>query len=207
MSRWSRARTASVTSTSVTGRPDRRSSAAKRATAAERSRGTLSARSGQERGEPRLGDLGAEALHVVDVLQHAAERLADERFVDVVGVERRERLGPVERLGDTRDLREPYLAQGLHELGDLAGEPAVDARHLARDDPDLLVGRWIVDPEVETPAAERIGELARAIRRQDDVRRVRGLDRADLGDRHLPVGEHLEQESLEFFIRAIAFVD
>src|SRR5215813_9005986 len=109
MSRWSSARTASVTSTSVTGRPERRSSAAKRATAAERSRGTRSARTGQERGEARLRDLGAEALDIVDVLQHAAERLADERLVDVVGVQRRERLRPVERLGHTRHLRETHL--------------------------------------------------------------------------------------------------
>ena len=134
---------------------------------------TLSARRRQERGEPRLRDLGAEALHVVDVLQDAAERLGDQRLVDVVGVERRERLGPVERLGHPRHLREPHLAQGLHELGDLAGEPAVDPRHLARDDPDFLVGRRVVDPEVETAAAERIRQLARAIRGQDDVRRVR----------------------------------
>src|SRR2546421_12556060 len=115
MSRWSRARTASVTSTSVTGKPERRSKVAKRATAAERSRGTLSARCGQERAEPGLGDLGAEPLHVVNVLEHAAERLIDERLVDMVGVKRGERLGPVQRLGHPRHLREPHLPQRLHE--------------------------------------------------------------------------------------------
>src|SRR5207249_3821035 len=164
MSTWPRARTASVTSTSVTGKPERRSKVAKRATAAERSRGTLSARRGQERTEPGLGDLGAEALHVVDVLQDAAERLTDKRLVDVVGVQRGKRLGPVERLGHPRHLREPHLPQRLHELRDLAREPTVDARHLARDDPDLLVGRRIVEPEIETPAPERVRQLARAVR-------------------------------------------
>src|SRR5262249_40884873 len=172
------ARTAAVTSNQVTGRPERRSRAAKRATAADRSRGTRSARRGQERGKPGLGDLGAEPLHVVDVLQHAAERLADERFIDVVGVQRREGLRPVERLGHARHLREAHLAHALHELRDLAREAAVDTRHLAPDDPDLLVGRRIVEPEVETPATERVGQLARAVRRQDDVRRMRRLDRA-----------------------------
>ncbi len=38
------------------------------------------------------------------------------------------------------------------------------------------------------------------------MRRVRRLDRADLGDRHLPVREHLEHERLEFFVAAIRFV-
>src|SRR2546425_11219781 len=99
MSRWSRARTASVTSTSVTGRPERRSKGAKRATPAERSRGTLSARRGEERAEPGLGDLGAEALHVVDVLQDAAERLTDERPLDLGGVGGGGRPGPGGRLG------------------------------------------------------------------------------------------------------------
>src|SRR2546422_2256903 len=91
MSRWSSARTASVTSTSVTGRPDRLSSVANRATADDSSRATGSARRGQEGTEPRLRHLGAEAPHVVDVLQHAAERLDDQRLVDVIRVQRRKR--------------------------------------------------------------------------------------------------------------------
>src|SRR5437773_11171704 len=33
-----------------------------------------------------------------------------------------------------------------------------------------------------------------------------GLDRADLGDRHLPVREHLEHERLELFVTPVAFV-
>ena len=118
----------------------------------------------------------------------------------MVGVERGKRLGPVERLGHPRHLREPHLPQRLHELRDLAREPTVDARHLARDDPDLLVGRRIVEPEIETPAPERVRQLARAVRGQDDVRRVRRLDRADLRDRHLPVREDFEHEGFEFFI-------
>ena len=40
-----------------------------------------------------------------------------------------------------------------------------------------------------------------------DDRRLRGLDGAELGDRHLEVGEHLEQERLEGFVGAVELVD
>ena len=79
--------------------------------------------------------------------------------------------------------------------------------HLARDDAHFLLEAREVDPQVETAAAERVGQLAHAVRGQDDVRRVRRLDRADLGDRHLEVGEHLEQEGLELLVGAVDLVD
>ena len=36
---------------------------------------------------------------------------------------------------------------------------------------------------------------------------MRGLDRAELRDRHLEVGEHLQQERLERLVGAIELVD
>ena len=39
------------------------------------------------------------------------------------------------------------------------------------------------------------------------MRRVGRLDRADLGDRHLPVGEHFEHEGLEFLFDTVDLVD
>src|SRR3989454_4582497 len=121
----------------VTGSPRCRSSIANRATAVDSSRAIVLAPGWDERRQPRLGDLRAEPLHVVGVLQETAERLGDDRLVEMVGVKRGERLGPVERLGDPRHLREAHLAERLHELRDLARQPGVDSRHLARDDPSL----------------------------------------------------------------------
>ena len=62
------------------------------------SRATGSARGGQERGEAGLADLRLEPPDVIGVLEDAAQGLVDERLVEVVGVERDERLRPVERL-------------------------------------------------------------------------------------------------------------
>jgi hypothetical protein len=45
----------------------------------------------QERLQARLLDLRAEAPDVVGVLEHAADRLADDRLVQVIGVQRRQR--------------------------------------------------------------------------------------------------------------------
>jgi hypothetical protein len=83
---------------------------------------------------------------------------------------------------------------------DLAGEARVDPRHLPLHDAELLLEARIVDPEVKAAPAQRIAQLTRAVRGQNHVGRVRGLDRPDLGDGHLPVCEHLEHERLELLV-------
>jgi hypothetical protein len=50
-------------------------------------------------------------------------------------------------------------------------------------------------------------DLARAVGRDDHDRRLRRLDRAELGDRHLEVGQHLEQIGLERLVGAVELVD
>src|SRR5690348_8424304 len=49
--------------------------------------------------------------------------------------------------------------------------------------------------------------LSRAIRRDHDDRRCRRLDDAELRDRDLIFGQHLEEKCLERLIRAIELVD
>src|SRR5205823_4560431 len=130
---------ASVVWIRVTGRPCWRSSVANRATAVDSSRGRTSGPGGDEGPEPGLGDLRAESLHVVGIFQQAAERLGEDGLVEMVGVERGERLGPVERLRNPGHLREAHLAYRLHELRDPARQAGVDPWHLARDPPRLLL--------------------------------------------------------------------
>ena len=59
----------------------------------------------------------------------------------------------------------------------------------------------------ERAALERIVQLARPVRREDHGRLASGPDRAELGDRDLEVGEHLEQECLELLVGAVDLVD
>ena len=49
--------------------------------------------------------------------------------------------------------------------------------------------------------------VAGAVRGDDDQRRHRGAERAELGDRDRIVGEHLEQECLELVVGAVDLVD
>ena len=60
---------------------------------------------------------------------------------------------------------------------------------------------------VEAAPLDRIVQVARAVGREHDDRRVRGGDRADLGDRHARLGEQLEQERLEVVVGAVDLVD
>ena len=69
----------------------------------------------------------------------------------------------------------------------------------------LQVG--IIDPVVEAAALQRVVDLARAVRGDDDDRRLRRLDRADLRNRHLEVRQHLQQIGLERLVGAVELVD
>src|SRR5262245_12857060 len=125
----SSARTASISSDTVKGSPARRSIWPKASVAVMRSRGAVtsppSALRGDEALEPARRQLAPEAPDVVRVLQDAAQGLGHQLLVQVVGVERRQRLRPVERLGDAGDLGEADRPERLHEARDLAGEALV----------------------------------------------------------------------------------
>jgi hypothetical protein len=60
---------------------------------------------------------------------------------------------------------------------------------------------------VDAAPAQGVVELARAVRGEDHERALGGPDRPDLGDRHLEVGEELEQERLELVVGAVDLVD
>ena len=50
-------------------------------------------------------------------------------------------------------------------------------------------------------------DLTCPVGRDDDERRLLGAERAELGDRNLEVGEHLQQEPLELLVSAVELVD
>ena len=75
------------------------------------------------------------------------------------------------------------------------------------DDLDLAVDRRMADPVEERAPLEGVVQLARPVGGEDHRRLAAGADRAELGDRDLEVGEHLEQERLELLVGAVDLVD
>ena len=122
-------------------------------------------------------------------------------------MERHQRRPPVDRLRDAGLLVEVLLAELLHERADLSGEPLVDARHLRPQNLVLPLEARVVDPEVEAAALERIVDFACAVGGDDHEGLPVRLQRAQLRDRDLEVGEHLQQERLELLVGAVDLVD
>ncbi len=82
-----------------------------------------------------------------------------------------------------------------------------DAAGAEHDDLRLARRVGIGDPVIGAAAAERLVQLARPVGGEHDDRRRRRLDRADLRDGDLVVGEKLEQERLELVVGAVDLVD
>ena len=115
---------------------------------------------------------------------------------------------PVERLGDARRLEQVLLAQRLDEM---RRPPATAAcampGTLARTIASSRSAFGIADPVIEAAPLQRVVDFAGAVRGDDHDRRMRRLDGAELGDRHLEIGQHLEQEGLERLVGAVELVD
>ncbi len=118
-----------------------------------------------------------------------------------------ERRRPIEGLRYARHLAQILLAHGRDHARDLQGERRVDARRARDDDPRLSVDVGEIDIVIEAAPAQRVGQFACAVRGQHDARDRGRLDRAELGNTDLEVGQKLEQERLEFLVGAIDLVD
>src|SRR5579859_169127 len=208
-STWLRARVASFR------RPGPASSPASwRSRAKPASRGSRSGRTSLTvKGLPRFGSgyEGRDGLprpgEVLLVLERGAQRRLDQRGVDALGAQRRQRAGPVERLRHSRQLVEVHLAEPADEQRHLAGEPGGRLGDAGLDDGDLLFEVGVVDPVVEAAPLQRVMDLAGAVGGDDDEGRPLGGDRAELGDRDLEIAQQLEQEGLELLVGAVDLVD
>ena len=119
-----------------------------------------------------------------------------------------ERARPVDRLGDRRRLLELERADRAHDARDLVGERFVDLGDAHAHDVLLALETRVVDVQVEAAALERLRQLAGVVRREDHDRPPRRAhDRAQLGNRHLEVGEHLEQQRLGLDLHPVDLVD
>ena len=144
---------------------------------------------------------------VVLVLQQHAERVLHRRRVEPDRVQRDQRVGPVDRLGDARHLEQVERAHALHELDDLHDSRSAAPGAFRRTISSSRSTRREVDPVVQAAALQRVVDLARAVAGDDRDRRRVGLDGAELGDRDLVLGQHLEQEGVEGLVGAVELVD
>ena len=65
----------------------------------------------------------------------------------------------------------------------------------------------IVEMQVQAPPLERLRQLPRVVRREEHERDLLGPDRAELGDRHLVLRQHLEQQRLGLELDPVHLVD
>ena len=160
---------------------------------------------GPPRDTPRPS--AADEPDVLLVLEQDAERRVDDLRRQARSPEGHQRSGPVERLGHAGQLGQVDLTQPLDERDHRARELRVHAREPRLDDGVLLVRRGVVDPVVQAAPLERVVDLARAVRGQDDPRGLLCLDGPDLRHRDLEVGQDLQQVRLELLVRPVDLID
>ncbi len=158
--------------------------------------------------EHRLDALAAHGLDVFLVLEQDAERLVDRARRRA----RRDRAPRAPRPSPASPTRPPVLyssavrsscTNAVTCSASRAGHPG----SLAATMRCSVSAVRIVDPAVDAAALQRVVDLARAVRRDDDDRRLGGADRPELGNGDLEVGQQLEQVALELFVGAVDLVD
>ena len=93
------------------------------------------------------------------------------------------------------------------DLDEPAGDGLRQFRRVQTHDLELVLELGVVEPQVQAAALERLGQLTRVVRgQQHDWVRAR-LDAAELRDRDLEVGEHLQEHRLELLVGLVDLVD
>src|SRR5829696_2555343 len=159
---------------------------------APRSRGRC--RLAAERGV--LLELLGRLRDVALVLEQDVRGARRRRCVDLLDAEQQERARPVDRLGHRGRLLQLELPDRAHDAGHLVGQGVGDAGNLREHDLALTVQIRVVDVEEQAAPLQRLGQLAGVVRREEHEGDLLGRHRAQLGDRHLVVGEDLEQQRL-----------
>src|SRR3954471_16575812 len=118
--------------------------------------------------------LHADALgHHVEVgavLHDDREGALEHGLVDVVGAEQDQRTRPVDRLGDRGRLLQVEAAHHVDHLDELARHVLAQLWRVQPHDLELALHVGVIEPEVEAAALQRLGQLARVVRREQDQR-------------------------------------
>ena len=166
------------------------------------------ARAGQRAAEHRLDPLAAHRLDVFLVLEQDPERLLDRGRVELVCDSSATSAATQSSVSDTpAALYSSAVRSSCTNAVTCSASRAGTSGTLAATIRSSFVEVGIVDPAVEAAPLQRVVDLARAVRGDDDDRRLGGADGAELGNRDLKVGEQLEQVALELLVGAIDLVD
>ena len=103
-------------------------------------------------------------------------------------------------------LLEVELPDRPDDAGNLVGQVLIDALDLGFDDLALALEVRVVDVEVEAAPLEGLGEFAGGVRGEEHQRHLGGDDRPQFGDRHLVLGEDLEQQGLGLYLEPVDLV-
>src|ERR1700730_8810730 len=131
-------------------------------------------------------------IEVVAFLHHGAQGVLGDLRAEIRFAEEVEGAYPVDRLGDPGWLGEVQFAQPVDGLDHLAGQRLGDARRADQHDLHLTLGGWGSDPVVQAASLQRVVQLTCAVGGEHHDRRALRLDRADLRDGDLEVGEDFE---------------
>src|SRR6202044_421224 len=157
--------------------------------------------------EQGLDQASPQGLDIIMVFQEYAGGLLDVGSLEDTNTGALQGTRPVDRLGEARNLLQFLAPHRLHESGRLLSQRLAELRHLEPDDLQLLLEARIRDPKVQAPAAQRIRQLAGAVRCQDHIRRMRRANGAELRDRELVLRQGLEQQCLEFLVRPVDLIE
>src|ERR1019366_10331357 len=97
----------------------------------------------------------------------------------MTGAEHTDRQGPVDRLGDAGRLEESAPAQFGDDGRDLTRDRLTRFGDAKAHDGDLAFEARVVHPVIETPALERVVDVAGPVRGQDDDGRALGPERPE----------------------------
>ena len=115
--------------------------------------------------------------------------------------------GPVERLRHRRRLFQLQIPDGAHDPDHLIGQGVGDAGHAGEHDLLLPLEVRIVDVEEEAAALEGLRQLPGVVGGEEDQGDLGGAHRPQLGDRHLVVGQDLQQQGFGLDLDAVHLVD
>ena len=91
--------------------------------------------------------------------------------------------------------------------GWVSDEALVDIGDLELAYAALLLDAGEVDEQMQASAAQRLRQLARAIRGQHHDRTLVRAQGAELGDRDLEIGKQFEQEGLKLLVSFVDLID